>query len=52
MKRFFCYKVMPFGLKNADAIYQRMVTKVFRGLIGRNIEVYVDGILVKNISFK
>ena len=44
----FCYKVMPFGLKNAGATYQRLVNKVFRKQIGRDMEVYVDDILVKS----
>ncbi|KAL0402049.1 UNVERIFIED_CONTAM: Retrovirus-related Pol polyprotein from transposon opus [Sesamum latifolium] len=39
---------MPFGLKNAGAIYQRLVDKIFRPQIGRNIEVYVDDMLVKS----
>jgi hypothetical protein len=44
----FCYKAMPFGLKNAGATYQRLVNKMFHDQIGRNVEVYVDDILVKN----
>ena len=36
----FCYKVMPFGLKNAGATYQRLVNKMFAPQIGRNVEVY------------
>ena len=44
----FCYKVMPFGLKNAGATYQRLVNKMFHDQIGRNMEVYVDDMLVKN----
>ena len=44
----YCYKVMPFILKNAGAIYQRLVNKMFNKQIGRNIEVYVDDILVKS----
>ncbi|XP_073153008.1 uncharacterized protein [Henckelia pumila] len=44
----FCYKVMPFGLKNAGATYQRLMDKVFDSQIGRNMEVYVDDILVKS----
>ena len=44
----YCYKVMPFGLKNAGATYQRMVNKMFSQQIGRNMEVYVDDMLVKS----
>ncbi|KAL0412079.1 UNVERIFIED_CONTAM: hypothetical protein Slati_3797600 [Sesamum latifolium] len=44
----FCYVAMPFGLKNASATYQRLVDKIFRPQIGRNIEVYVDDMLVKS----
>ena len=43
----FCYKVIPFGLKNAGATYQRLVNHMFRPQIGRNVEVYVDDMLVK-----
>ncbi|XP_012843489.1 PREDICTED: uncharacterized protein LOC105963616 [Erythranthe guttata] len=44
----FCYQVMPFGLKNAGATYQRLVDKVFAKQLGRNLEVYVDDMLVKS----
>jgi hypothetical protein len=44
----YCYKVMPFGLKNAGATYQRLVNKMFKAQIGRNMEVYVDDMLVKS----
>ena len=44
----FCYKVMPFGLKNAGATYQRLVNHMFRLQIGWNVEVYVDDMLVKS----
>ncbi|KAL0445181.1 UNVERIFIED_CONTAM: hypothetical protein Slati_2240800 [Sesamum latifolium] len=43
-----CYVAMPFGLKNAGATYQRLVDKIFRSQIGRNMEVYVDDMLVKS----
>ncbi|XP_072087342.1 uncharacterized protein [Arachis hypogaea] len=46
----FCYKVMPFGLKNAGATYQRLMDKVFKDQIGRNIEIYVDDMVVKSTS--
>ncbi|KAL0448882.1 UNVERIFIED_CONTAM: hypothetical protein Slati_1444600 [Sesamum latifolium] len=39
---------MPFGLKNAGATYQRLVDKIFRPQIGRNVEVYVNDMLVKS----
>ncbi|KAL0404201.1 UNVERIFIED_CONTAM: Retrovirus-related Pol polyprotein from transposon [Sesamum radiatum] len=44
----FCYMAMPFGLKNVGATYQRPVDKIFRPQLGRNIEVYVDNMLVKS----
>ena len=39
---------MHFGLKNAGAIYQRLVNHMFRPQIGRNVEVYVDNMLLKS----
>ena len=42
------YKVMSFGLKNAGSTYQRMMTKMFEPQLGRNIEVYIDNIVVKS----
>nr|XP_027123971.1 uncharacterized protein LOC113740625 [Coffea arabica] len=44
----YCYTTMPFGLKNAGATYQRLVNKLFKNQIGRNMEVYVDDMLVKS----
>ena len=44
--KLYCYNVMPFGLKNARATYQRMVTKIFRPLIGKSMEVYIDDMLI------
>ena len=39
---------MPFGLKNAGATYQRLVTKMFRPLLGSTMKVYIDDMLVKS----
>jgi hypothetical protein len=44
----FCYKVMPLGLKNTWATYQRLMNRMFHDQIGRNVEVYVDDMLVKS----
>ena len=44
----YCYKVMPFGLKIVGATYQRLMHKVFREQIGKNMEVYVDDMIVKS----
>ncbi|KAM1291965.1 hypothetical protein ACFX2H_018808 [Malus domestica] len=43
----YCYKVMPFGLKNARTTYQRFVNMMFKKQIGVTMEVYVDDIMVK-----
>ena len=45
----YCYKVMPFGLKNAGATYQRMITKMFGHVIGKTMEVYIDDMLIKSL---
>ena len=45
----FYYKVVSFGLKNAGATYQRLMNKMFAHQIGRNVQVFVDDILVKSI---
>nr|GEU43466.1 reverse transcriptase domain-containing protein [Tanacetum cinerariifolium] len=44
----YCYTKMPFGLKNAGATYQRLMEKAFEGQVGRNIEVYIDDLVVKS----
>ena len=44
------YRVMPFGLKNAGATYQRLMDKVFIHLMGQCVEVYVDDMVVKSPS--
>ncbi|XP_056690031.1 uncharacterized protein [Spinacia oleracea] len=44
----YCYKVMSFGLKNAPATFQRLVNTVFSCQLGRNIEAYIDDMIVKS----
>ena len=44
----YCYKVMPFGLKNACATYQHDVTTLLHDLIHKEVEVYVDDMIVKS----
>ena len=47
-KGLYCYRVMPFGLKNAGATYQRLVNRIFKDKISKTMEVYVDNMLVKS----
>ena len=42
------YKVKLFGLKNAGSTYQRMMTKMFEPQLGKNVEVYIDNMVVKS----
>ena len=42
------YKVMSFGLKNTRSTYQRMMMKMFESQMGKNIEVYIDDMVVKS----
>ena len=42
------YKVMPFGLKNVGATYQRMMAKMFKSQLEKNIEIYIDNMVVKS----
>ena len=44
----YCYKVMPFGLKNAGATYQRAATALFHDMMHKEVEVYVDDMMVKS----
>ena len=44
----YCYKVMPFSLKNAGATYQRVATILLHDLIHKELEVYVDDMIVKS----
>ena len=43
----YCYNVMPFSLKNVGVTYQRSMTKIFRPLMGKTMEVYIDDMRVK-----
>ena len=47
-KGIYCYKVMPFGLKNVGATYQRAVQKIFDDILHKNVECYVDDLVVKS----
>ena len=42
------YKVMPFDLKNVGSTYQRMMAKMFEPQLGKNIEVYIDDMVIKS----
>ena len=42
------YKVMPFGLKNARSTYQRIMTNMFEPQLGKNIEAYIDDMVMKS----
>ncbi|GKB73449.1 reverse transcriptase domain-containing protein, partial [Tanacetum coccineum] len=44
----YCYTKMPFGLKNVGATYQRLVDTAFQSQIGRNLEAYVDDMVIKS----
>lgn len=46
------YKVMPFELKNAGATYQRLVSKVFKGMLGYFIEAYIDDTIILILGFE
>jgi len=42
----YCYKVIPFGLKNAGATYQRLMDRVLAPMIGRNVQAYMDDMVI------
>ena len=43
----YCYKAMTFGLKNAGATYQRVIQKCLESQLHRNVEAYVDDVVIK-----
>ena len=48
-REIYCYQVIPFGLKNAGATYQRLVNQMFTDQLGKTMEVYVDDMLTKSV---
>lgn len=44
----YCYEVMPFGLKNVGATYQRLMDRIFSAQIGRCMDVYEDDMVVRS----
>ena len=44
----YCYTVMPFGLKNTSATYQRMATTLLHDMMHNEVEVYVNDMIVKS----
>ena len=46
------YKIMPFGLKNAGAMYQRLINQMFSKHIGRKVEAYIDDMVIKSKKSK
>ncbi|KAL0329083.1 UNVERIFIED_CONTAM: Transposon Tf2-12 polyprotein [Sesamum radiatum] len=46
-KGIYCYKVMSFGLKNAGATFQRAMQRIFSDMLHKNVECYVDDLVVK-----
>ncbi|KAL6347792.1 hypothetical protein AAG906_026321 [Vitis piasezkii] len=49
-KELYFYKIMSFGLMNIGATYQQLMTHIFKPLIGRTLEVYIDDIVIKRIT--
>nr|GLL46618.1 uncharacterized protein LOC104648515 [Ipomoea trifida] len=47
-KGIYCYKVMPFGLKNAGATYQRAMQRIFDDMLHKMVECYFDDLVVKS----
>jgi hypothetical protein len=46
----FEYVVMTFGLKNADAMYQRAMNYIYHDLISKLVEIYIKDVVVKSTS--
>ncbi|KAL0320301.1 UNVERIFIED_CONTAM: RNA-directed DNA polymerase [Sesamum radiatum] len=48
LKGIYCYKVMPFELKDAEATYERAMQRIFNDMLHKNVELYVDDLVVKS----
>ena len=48
----YCYKVMPFKLKNAGATYQQLINRMFAKLLGVKVEAYIDDMVIKSKKSK
>lgn len=48
LRGIYCYKVMSFGLKNTDAIYQKAMQRIFDDMLHKSVKCYVDDIVVKS----
>nr|GEV45257.1 reverse transcriptase domain-containing protein [Tanacetum cinerariifolium] len=46
----FCYKRLPFGLKNAGGTYHKLIDKVFGNQMGHNLEIHIDDMIIKSNS--
>ena len=46
-KGIYCYKFMPFGLKNAEAIYQQAMKNIFNDMLHKTVECYADHLVIK-----
>jgi hypothetical protein len=46
--RIFCYTKLAFGLKNGGATYQKCIHIILESQIGRNVEAYIDDVVVKS----
>jgi len=42
----YCYKVMPFGLKNVGSTYQRLMDRILAPMLGKNVQAYIDNMVV------
>ena len=47
-RELYCYKAMLFGFKNVRATYQRLMNTIFKDLISKTMEVYMDDMLLKS----